>query len=129
MGTSYVSFQDRCEAFNDSDLLMVLRLASNSMGQRGVLAELANAWEEAIRNHAPGVVDVPLGNLAEQSTERGQLAALLLELETEVSNFGDFVPLPYLREHCNMRGIRYLAGYPTSRIVAAIKRLRDLLEA
>ncbi len=128
MGTSYVTIDGRSEAFNDTDLLVLLRLTTYSMRNQELLPEIAEAWEGAIQGHGPGVVNVPMDRLAGQSTEREQLSALLSGLQAEVQGFGGTVPVAYLRERCDLPGIRFDAPYPTKLLVAAIKRLRGLVD-
>ena len=128
MGTSYVTFDGRSGAFKDSDLLVVLGLAANSMRKQDVLLDLADAWEEAIKRHGPGVADVPMDGLSESSGVRGQLLALLLRLEAELHSHGDSVAIAFLRERCDIPGIRFDTAYPTRLLVNTVQRLRELLE-
>lgn len=129
MGTSLLRVNDRHAEFNDSDLLVVARMVVSAIRNSDCqsLFAVAETWTRAIEGHAPGVVDLPVQEFASDAVVRQCLASLLDNLESSLSEWGDEVPLTYLKMNCQVPGVVFERPYPTHHLVGATRRLRELI--
>jgi hypothetical protein len=129
MGHSILIVNGRHAPFEDIDLLVVASLAVAAMKEQERLFPVAAAWDAAIHDHAPGVVDLPLQPFVGDPDARTALVTVLAGLERELCELGVAVPIVSLRARCKIPGVSFEAPYPTQPLVAAALRLRDLIES
>jgi hypothetical protein len=129
MATSILRVNEHHATFNDVDLLLVLRMFLSSMknADKEKLSDIATTWERAIETNAPGVVDLPVEEYANNADTRTHLVSLLTAFEASLSDQGDEVPLAHLKQECRIPGVVFERPYPIHRLLDAVRQLRDLI--
>jgi hypothetical protein len=124
MGASILTVNNISAAFKDSDLLLVLRMAANTMREQDLLPDVLEAWDES---RGPGVIELPLQQVVGQPDTCEQVLSVLLSVESAVQEFGGGVPYTYLEEECEIPDLTFTGPCPTQPLLLVLHRLRALL--
>ena len=127
LGHSILIIDGRHATFKDSDLLVVSCLAVEAMWERERLGHVAAAWQAAIEGRAPGAVCLPLEPYVHDTATRQELLCVLADVEVDLRSMGASVPMTRLNAMCSIPGMWFDAPYPTSLLLAAVGRLRELI--
>lgn len=129
MAKSIQRVADRSEAFDDVDLLLVVRLLLSLLDHPGgkAFVEIRSTWEALLRLHAPGTIDLGLEDLVANAARRDQLSLLLDKTEDRLQQWGEAIPHSYLKRECQIDGVIFEESYPTRYLISTVRRLRGLV--
>lgn len=128
MGTSYVTVAGQTSAFDDGDLMVAVQFTINALPTDEQSRRLALLLQRALDEFGPGVVDIPLHEVAGDPQLNSRLLHSWTVVERAMAEFGDLVPLDVVKSECRrLRGISFKSPYPTRRIVSTIASMRSLI--
>jgi hypothetical protein len=131
MATSIQVIRDQAEMFNDLDLLVLLRMmveeVQRNPSQYHSIGQLAASWDESCSNYGPGVIDLKLGSVASTAAQ-SEIILLLSGLEKKLGRLGAVISAATLNERWAVPGVQF-QDYSTSNLIAAIRKLRNLLNS
>lgn len=129
MATTHLSLNGRTEAFDDVDLLLVMRLILNEADDNGRQGrpDFSKAWEEAIDMRAPGMIPIDLEMANSTANSRAVFARIIERTSRHLDEWCDSIPLSYLQKHCLIPGVQFSLDYPTARLRETLVCLRRLV--
>jgi len=130
MATSIQTVGERAEAFNDLDLIAIVRLlgqeAAARPGEYSAITAVLARWERNLAAYGPGTIDLNFNDLASSDKRRSELILLLAAVDKGVGQFGKTIPSSVLNDRCAVPGVTF-QDYPISLLRLAMTRLRGLL--
>lgn len=135
MGHDFITYGDRHVHLNDNHILMLRHFFLEQASTRtpadlgvdeatmDLLRSYLDKWEWA----GPGVVlGTELSNFVQQKAERRDALLRLFLLTSErLMQFGQAIPLEYLKHHLSDLG--FVAPAPIDRLVRALRQLSEML--
>lgn len=119
------------QIFHDADLIALVTLLDHCLqhepGKYLALSPVIAQWQRDLEAYGPGVIHLGLDSVVHAPDVRSELLRLFAALEERLADLGDTVPASLLNERCVAPGVE-LYDYPTSMLLAAISKLRELLQ-
>ncbi|MEJ2542097.1 MAG: hypothetical protein P8188_19390 [Gemmatimonadota bacterium] len=130
MGTSIQIVGSRVEFFNDLDLLLVIQLMLEALGdvppQSEPLYGLARGWREQLSTSGPGTIDLGLERLRGDAAAQNGFSRLLDRVRDELSRFGNQIPADVLNSRYRVSGVQFF-DYSVDRLLDVLEKKRRLV--
>lgn len=128
MSTTVLRFNEQTQLFNQLDLMVVACLSMAVIRARHPELDVVRAqWDDAVRFHAPGVLELSLDEPATKPALREKLIAVFRDVESDLLACGDTVPLARIRADCKVSGVHFERPYPTRHLLLTVRGLLQLL--
>ncbi|WP_337174501.1 hypothetical protein [Paludisphaera sp.] len=131
MGHSYLDFDGRTILLHDSLIEAIVKLMSNEFivhrqdyDPRSIMTKQFREWLSNIEHSGVGCIDLQLDACLSDGRVLEQNLKLLDAVEKTVKNFGDMIPLSFLRTAV---GPGYGRGIESRIVLRALSKFRALL--
>jgi len=131
MAHSIQTIGNKAAIINDSDLLILVGIMideiSIASSSYNALESFSKGWDESRKLSGPGTLDLELDSVASNPAAKLELDLLFSSIEEKISNWDEVISASTANDKWRIRGVTF-SDCPTSRIVSAISKLRDLFE-
>lgn len=131
MAHSIQNIGDKAAIINDSDLLILVGIMLDEINDAGssynALSSFSERWDKARKLSGPGTLVLELDLVAANPKAKLELDNLFSSVEQKLNDWGEVISAATANEKWRIQGVTF-ADCPTSRVVSAISKLRELFE-